>query len=72
MSSTLANVNIANGASFWLRWTDFDATGSDDGLAVDDFPLTANPNATVPEPTSLALVGAALLGLGAARRRAAR
>jgi hypothetical protein len=35
---------IANGATFWIRWTDFDATGADDGLAVDDFSLT--PNAT--------------------------
>jgi trimeric autotransporter adhesin len=36
------NVNIPNGASFWLRWQDFNVTGSDDGLAVDDFEITAN------------------------------
>lgn len=75
LSSTLANLSIANGASFWLRWTDLEATGPDDGLAVDDFSLTATgttPGGDMPEPTSLALVGAALLGLGLARRRAAR
>lgn len=41
ISSTITGVSIAPGATFWIRWTDFDATGSDDGLAVDDFSLTA-------------------------------
>src|SRR5581483_11794474 len=40
ISSTISGLNIANGAGFWIRWTDFDATGADDGLAVDDFCLT--------------------------------
>jgi DNA/RNA endonuclease G (NUC1)/fibronectin type 3 domain-containing protein len=35
-------VSIANGATFFIRWTDTDATGADDGLSVDDFSLTAN------------------------------
>lgn len=34
-------VAIAPGATFWIRWNDFDASGADDGLAVDDFSLTA-------------------------------
>jgi uncharacterized repeat protein (TIGR01451 family) len=33
-------LSIANGATFWIRWTDADPSGSDDGLAVDDFSLT--------------------------------
>jgi uncharacterized repeat protein (TIGR01451 family) len=45
-SSTIASLSIANGATFWIRWNDTDATGADDGLAVDDFSLT--PNAVPP------------------------
>lgn len=28
---------IAPGAKVWIRWTDFNASGTDDGLAIDDF-----------------------------------
>jgi len=36
-------LSIANGASFWIRWTDSDlAPGADDGLAIDDLSLTAS------------------------------
>ena len=46
---------IANGGTFWIRWTDFDlAPGADDGLAIDDLTLVGavsggsgtNPTAT--------------------------
>src|SRR4051794_23697667 len=40
LSSTINSLNIPNGATFWIRWNDQDATGADDGLAVDDFSLT--------------------------------
>jgi predicted extracellular nuclease len=40
LSLSITGLSIANGASFWIRWTDFDITSSDDGLAVDDFSLT--------------------------------
>jgi hypothetical protein len=39
--------SIANGATFWIRWTDTNATGADDGLSVDDFSLTPNGAAPV-------------------------
>ena len=39
-SLQITGLAIANGASFWIRWTDFDITGLDDGLAVDDFSVT--------------------------------
>jgi hypothetical protein len=29
-------VNIPNNGTLWIRWTDFNATSSDDGLAIDD------------------------------------
>lgn len=36
----IPGLSIANGQTFFIRWTDFDASGADDGLAVDDFSLT--------------------------------
>ena len=48
LSSTISSLSIANGATFWIRWTDVDATGADDGLSVDDFSLT--PNGVVVQP----------------------
>jgi hypothetical protein len=47
LSSTIA-VNVANGATFWIRWTDVDASGADDGLAVDDFSLTPTGGSSSP------------------------
>jgi len=40
LNSAISGLSIANGATFWIRWTDTDATSADDGLAVDDFSLT--------------------------------
>jgi uncharacterized protein len=48
LSATISQ-SIANGATFWIRWNDADATGADDGLAVDDFSLT--PQGGPPTPT---------------------
>jgi uncharacterized protein YjiK/predicted extracellular nuclease len=49
---------LASGATFWIRWTDFNAASSDDGLAVDDFSITANPGPVGPEgPGSFSIAG---------------
>ncbi len=40
VSALISGLNIAPDQTFWLRWTDFNASGSDDGLAIDDFYLT--------------------------------
>jgi len=56
ITSTISGLNITNGASFGIRWTDFDATGADDGLAIDDFTIAA-----VPEPSTY--LGAGLLAV---------
>jgi predicted extracellular nuclease len=40
ISFTISSLNIANGVTFFVRWNDFNASGADDGLAVDDFSLT--------------------------------
>ena len=50
ISSTINGLAIPNGASFWIRWTDLNATGADDGLGVDDFCLTPNGS---PQPPSI-------------------
>ncbi len=40
ISSSLTGLSIAAGATFWIRWNDFNASGADDGLGIDDFSLT--------------------------------
>jgi len=49
--ATISGLSIANGATFWIRWNDFNASGADDGLSVDGFSLTPQsvvlPNLTV-------------------------
>lgn len=42
ISYTITGLSIANGATFWISWTDLDASGADDGLAVDNFSLSTN------------------------------
>jgi predicted extracellular nuclease len=44
-SSTITGLSIPNGATFFIRWNDLNASGADDGLAVDDFSVT--PRASV-------------------------
>ncbi|HYH44115.1 MAG TPA: hypothetical protein VEG34_00385, partial [Thermoanaerobaculia bacterium] len=56
LSTTIPALSIANGATFWIRWNDLNASGADDGLAVDDFSLTPNagpglPNLSVGDAT---------------------
>jgi hypothetical protein len=63
---TFSSPVAANGV-FWIRWTDLNATGADDGLAVDAF------TAAVPEPSEYAaMAGAGLIGFAIWRRRMAR
>jgi predicted extracellular nuclease len=39
-SATIPGLVVPTGATIWIRWLDFNASGADDGLAVDDFSLT--------------------------------
>ena len=48
LSASIGSLSIANGGTFWIRWTDTDASGADDGLAIDDFSLT--PVAAIAQP----------------------
>jgi hypothetical protein len=55
LDSTLTGLNINSGESIWIRWQAVDIGGSDDGLAIDNFSLTAQ-FAAVPEPSSIAFI----------------
>ncbi len=68
VTSSIGGLAVANGAVVSIRWTDLDASGADDGLAVDEFRLTA-----IPEPSTYALLfGVVTLGLVIVRRRCRR
>ncbi len=41
ISSTITSLTVANTDSIWIRWSDADATGADDGLSIDDVSITA-------------------------------
>lgn len=46
VTGDISGLNVAPGATIWIRWTDFDITSSDDGLAIDNVSLTAASTAT--------------------------
>jgi predicted extracellular nuclease len=48
ISSTITGLSIPPGATFFIRFNDVDATGADDGLAVDDFSITPQIGAVTP------------------------
>ena len=39
LTFTITGINVSSGSVVWIRWSDLNATGSDDGLSVDDFSL---------------------------------
>ncbi len=75
LADTINGLSISPGSTFWLRWVDLDASGADDGLAVDDFKLTAlgaTLTHTVPDggkTLPLSLIGLAGWGLWARGKR---
>ncbi len=52
ISYTIGSLSIPNGTTFWIRWLSFDASGADDGLAVDDFSLTPSFTEQPPQVAS--------------------
>lgn len=40
INGTISDIAFANGGTICMRWNDFNASGADDGLAVDDFSIT--------------------------------
>jgi len=55
---TITGLAIPTGSTFQFRWTDFDASGSDDGLSIDDFSLSAGCTPPTNQPTNLSFVPA--------------
>ncbi len=48
VSSSITGLSIPAGSTFWIRWVDDNATGTDSVLAVDDFSITPkNPTLSV-------------------------
>jgi hypothetical protein len=47
VAGTITGLSIAPGQTFWVRWADFNVTGADDGLGVDDFSLTPHTSNTI-------------------------
>lgn len=64
ISSTIGGLTIADGATFWIRWVDFNASGADDGLAVDDFSLTPHSTDTPTDPSGVGAADPAVVSPG--------
>lgn len=64
VSHTITGLTIDPGASFWIRWVDFDASGADDGLAIDDFSLIPGGASSSTNPTGSATVTPASVDAG--------
>jgi hypothetical protein len=62
LADTITGLNWTAGQEMWIRWS-LPATGTTPGLAIDNLTIEA-----VPEPATFS-VGAALLAVGAFRRR---
>lgn len=74
LTGTASGLSIAQGQRFGFRWVDVDVTGSDHGLAVDNFRLSATlaQTAAVPEPSTWALLVLGFGVVGASLRRRAK
>lgn len=65
VSATITGINWAPGDTLFIRWNDFDDSGSDAGIAIDSL----NMIATVPEPSGGLLLGLGFAALALLRRK---
>jgi hypothetical protein len=59
LTQTLTGFSVNNGEEIWLRWNDTDNTGTDHGLAIDDFSISV-PGTVTNNPPVVTLPGAAV------------
>jgi predicted extracellular nuclease len=52
ITATITGLTIPDGQSFWIRWTDTDTGGSDDGMSIDDVTITASVSNISISPTA--------------------
>ena len=69
ITGTITGISWASGQTLVLRWRDSDVTGSDDGLAIDDFTFTT-PVAAIPTVPSVASTTPANNAIGVAQNSA--
>jgi len=41
IADTIYGIDLLSGGVIWIRWVDLNVSGSDDGMAIDDFNITA-------------------------------
>lgn len=58
LHAIIGGLNIEPGSVFFIRWTDFNASGADDGLSIDDFELT--PIGLAPDTPAITFIPATL------------
>jgi predicted extracellular nuclease/methionine-rich copper-binding protein CopC len=56
VTTSITGLSISTGQQFWIRWTDFNATSSDDGLGIDNFSLTPQAAGDTTLPTVISIV----------------
>jgi uncharacterized protein len=69
--ATLSGLTVNPDAVIWIRWLDFNASGSDDVLAIDDFSIQAMaaiPSSVPDRGPTLLLLGCSLLPMFLRRR----
>jgi len=64
LSVSITGLSLANNTDIYLRWYGNDGAGTDAGLGIDNFSVTA-----VPEPKTWGLIGAAFLLWNLLRKR---
>jgi predicted extracellular nuclease len=52
INATINGLTIPNGQAFWIRWTDVDTGGSDDGVSVDDVSVSVGASNVSISPTA--------------------
>lgn len=68
ISGTIAGLELLQGQSIFLRFVDFNATGADDGLGIDNFRAEAVTLPAVPEPSTWIMLIAGFGFIGATLR----